>query len=71
LNNINKIQEKTNLNEEQIKKAITFKRKAHENSGGAESVEEPIQQQISKPLEVNRIAEKVSVINGSIIPKLG
>jgi len=61
---INKISEKTNLDKEQIKKSITFKRKVPEKQVGTESIEEPEQAQPQS-------MRGYSNVNGSVIIKLG
>lgn len=68
---IEKIQENTKLDKDKIKRAIKFKHKDL-----IYSIEEEIEEAVFAPLpeqltELSAIAEKISIINGSIILKLG
>jgi len=68
---IKEIGEKTKLDREKIKKSITFKRKEPEK-GAEEEIEEAQQQLSPQQLEmISEILDKLSVVNGSIVLKIG
>jgi len=66
---INKISEKTNLDKEAVKKAITFKRKESKKEKFEE--ENPTPELPHDLKNLSQIAQKISIINGSIVLRLG
>ncbi|MBI2102052.1 hypothetical protein HYT53_05580 [Candidatus Woesearchaeota archaeon] len=69
---IKEIQERTKISEEKIKKSITFRRKEIKELGEEEFEKTQPQQLSPQQLEmISEILSKVSIINGSIVLKIG